>query len=101
TVRRTLIWLSCLRIEIFLASSLLLVCVTSLPSIQTSPLSRGSRRLMIESRVLLPAPFGPMNDVILPLGMVSEMLSTTVFEPYFLVTLRTSITHETPSATER
>ena len=56
----------CLKIAIFLANSLLSHFNISLPSIKTSPESLFKSLLIIERRVLFPAPFGPMKEVIFP-----------------------------------
>ena len=42
------------------------------------PASIGSNRLIIDSNVDLPAPFGPISEVIPPRGMVKVTLSTTL-----------------------
>ncbi len=48
-----------------------------MPSTSTRPALIGSRRLIIDSTVDLPAPLGPMMAVTPPAGRVSVTSSTT------------------------
>ena len=52
--------------ERFLANTSLSVAATSMPFTLTIPLSGISRRPITESKVDLPAPLGPMIEVIPP-----------------------------------
>ena len=47
--------------------------------------------------VLFPAPFGPINEVILPRLIWKETLFTTALEPYFFEIFLTSIINVPPS----
>src|SRR5699024_8491862 len=51
------------------------------------PLSISSRALIVLSKVLLPAPLGPMMQVVFPLAKDMDKLSKTTLLPNDLVTL--------------
>ena len=56
------------------------------PFDSTSPSSIGASRLIMANSVLLPAPLGPISDVMRFFLMSTVTLSTAVFEPYRLET---------------
>ncbi|MDT4861367.1 hypothetical protein FQZ97_959690 [compost metagenome] len=74
-------WFSWRRMERRRASTSLGVEVTSRPSTVTVPLSMAMRRLTMERSVDLPAPLGPMIEVMPPLGRLSVTPSTTQLSP--------------------
>src|SRR5699024_1902309 len=77
TVNFTFIEFDCFKIEILRASSLSFDLLISSPSIVMIPSSFAMSLLTIEINVLLPAPFGPINDVIFPFGIVNDTSSIT------------------------
>ncbi len=90
-VKRSGIWFSCLRIPSRFASSRVLVLSILRLSINTEPELLFSSRLIIDSRVDFPAPFGPMIAVTPPIGISRDTLSTTIVSPYNLLRLDTLI----------
>src|ERR1700751_1478824 len=56
-----------------------------------------SRPRMSRIVVVLPAPFGPRNPVILPGATLNDKLSTATVSPYRLVRPRASIMYAAPS----
>src|SRR5699024_10564676 len=87
TVNFTFIEFDCFKIEILRASSLSFDLLISSPSIVMIPSSFAMSLLTIEINVLLPAPFGPINDVIFPFGIVNDTSSITFLLLYVLNTL--------------
>ncbi len=61
-------------------------CVRSSPSSDQFPLSARSKPVSTLKRVLFPAPFGPISDVILPRPMPISLTSTATTPPYRFTT---------------
>ncbi len=62
-----------------------------MPFTVTVPLLGRSRPRISRMVVVLPAPFGPRNPVILPGSTVNDRSSTAIVSPYRLLRLRASI----------
>src|SRR6185436_334503 len=76
--------------------------VNSLPSNSILPEFGSINPVRHPMVVLLPAPFGPRNPNILPVGKASERLSTAVRSPYRFVrfSIRTAVEIEGPGQEE-